>query len=171
MSRNTSHRPTTTPRHPASDHWHFQHEDCTHREMAAHVKNAAEMVARNPGTAAVAGVVTVGAVALAAPLAIAAPVLAAVGFTAEGVAATSIAAGVQAGIGNVVGGSVFAICQSAAAGGAGAAAVATGTQVVGGVAAVGAALGKFLWGGGQEREEMPVGGYADCAEEDDVLRL
>ncbi|KAK4651916.1 hypothetical protein QC762_606745 [Podospora pseudocomata] len=120
--------------------------------MAALVKNAAGMVARNPGTAAVAGVVTVGAVALAAPLAIAAPVLAAVGFTAEGVAATSIAAGIQAGIGNVVGGSVFAICQSAAAGGAGAAAVATGTQVVGGVAAAGAALGKFLWGRGRERE-------------------
>ncbi|KAK0726403.1 hypothetical protein B0T21DRAFT_34039 [Apiosordaria backusii] len=56
--------------------------------MAAHVRNAAAVVARNPGTAAVAGVVTVGAVALAAPLAIAAPVLAAVGFTAEGVAAS-----------------------------------------------------------------------------------
>lgn len=59
--------------------------------MAAHVTNAAGMVARNPGTAVVAGVVTVGAVALAAPLAIAAPVLAAVGFTAEGVAASMFA--------------------------------------------------------------------------------
>lgn len=45
-------------------------------------------------------------------------VLPAIGFTAEGIAAGSIAAGIQSGIGNVVAGSAFATLQSAGMSGA-----------------------------------------------------
>lgn len=54
------------------------------------------------------------AAATGAGLFVAAPaVLAAAGFTGAGIAAGSIAAGLQAGIGNVVAGSAFAALQSA----------------------------------------------------------
>lgn len=39
----------------------------------------------------------------------------ALGFGVGGVVACSVAAGIQAGIGNVAAGSIFALCQSAAA--------------------------------------------------------
>ncbi|KAK3985168.1 hypothetical protein QBC44DRAFT_335567 [Cladorrhinum sp. PSN332] len=118
--------------------------------MASNLKKAAEkgveLAVKNPGTAAVACVMGAGLIVVAAPAAVAAPVLGAVGFSAEGVLAGSIAAGVQGTIGNVVGGSAFAVCQSAAAGGAGAAVVAGATQVAGGAVAVAAGVGRFLLG-------------------------
>ncbi|KAF1996227.1 hypothetical protein P154DRAFT_580154 [Amniculicola lignicola CBS 123094] len=55
---------------------------------------------------------------------ITAPLLGLVGFTGVGVAAGSLAAGIQSGLGNVVAGGVFATLQSAAMGGYGAATVA-----------------------------------------------
>lgn len=58
---------------------------------------------------AIAGALSAGAGALG---------LSAAGFTSGGVAAGSIAAGVQAGIGNVAGGSIFAMLQSVGATGA-----------------------------------------------------
>lgn len=65
------------------------------------------------------------------------PILGAVGFTAIGPAAGSIAAGWQAAIGAVEAGSLFAFCQSAAMGGAAAAGLA-GTGAAGTVVALGA---------------------------------
>ena len=59
-----------------------------------------------------------GAIAGAASAGAAALGLSAVGFTSGGVAAGSVAAGIQAGIGNVAGGSLFALAQSVAATGA-----------------------------------------------------
>ncbi|KAK4183507.1 hypothetical protein QBC35DRAFT_507915 [Podospora australis] len=108
--------------------------------MASYLKAAA----RNPGTTLAAGVATVGLTAVAAPALVATPVLGVLGFTADGVVGGSIAAGVQSVLGNVAVGSVFATAQSAAAGGGGAAVVAGATQIVGGIAAVGAAAGKVL---------------------------
>ena len=66
--------------------------------------------------------------------------------------AGSAAAGMQAGIGNVVAGSAFAVLQSAAAGGAGAAVV---NGVVGGTAAVvaGAAIVPGMVANGEDHEE------------------
>ncbi|KAF2689555.1 hypothetical protein K458DRAFT_129215 [Lentithecium fluviatile CBS 122367] len=76
----------------------------------------------------------------AAPLAVAAvpAVLGAAGFTAEVVAAGSIAAGTQSGIGNVAVNSLFATLMSAGQGGAGLAAVQGVVGGVTGIAAVGA---------------------------------
>ncbi|CCM05725.1 uncharacterized protein FIBRA_07957 [Fibroporia radiculosa] len=45
------------------------------------------------------------------------PILGTIGFTPGGVAAGSMAAGIQSSIGNVVAGSMFAICQSITMGG------------------------------------------------------
>ena len=56
------------------------------------------------------GLVTVGLVATATGGAIALPLL---GFTGSGVAAGSVAAGIQSGIGSVAAGSIFAAAQSA----------------------------------------------------------
>lgn len=59
-----------------------------------------------------------GAVATGVGLFVAAPLaITAAGFTGVGVAAGSMAAGVQAGIGNVAAGSLFAALQSAGAAG------------------------------------------------------
>jgi hypothetical protein len=67
------------------------------------------------GAAVVGATVVVGV--LAAPVVVPAA-LGTVGFSSTGVVGGSIAAGMQAGIGNVVAGSAFATCQSMAMGGA-----------------------------------------------------
>jgi hypothetical protein len=90
-------------------------------------------IAEHPGQTTffvVAGTVMV------APSLISVPVLWSLGFTAEGVAAGSAAAAVQAMIGPVASGSIFALLQSAAAGGAGMAVV---NGMVAGTAGVGIA--------------------------------
>lgn len=74
--------------------------------------------------------------AVAAPFHVG-PALGAIGFTAFGPA--GIAAGVQAGIGNVAAGGVFATLQGAAMGGAALAPLQAGAAVAGG--AVGAGVG------------------------------
>ncbi|OIW31334.1 hypothetical protein CONLIGDRAFT_680044 [Coniochaeta ligniaria NRRL 30616] len=87
-------------------------------------------------------VVVVGMVAM--PGVVTAPVLGLLGFGSGGVAAGSIAASAQAGIGNVVAPSAFATLQSAGAGGAGIVVVNTVVQgagvLVGGVTAAAQAL-------------------------------
>ncbi|KAL7638103.1 UNVERIFIED_CONTAM: hypothetical protein RMT77_011728 [Armadillidium vulgare] len=81
--------------------------------------------------------VVVGAVAGAAATTVIAPVvLGGLGFTAGGVAASSMAAAWQASIGNVVAHSLFAVLQSVGAAGMGAIGVAItslGGAAVGGV--------------------------------------
>jgi len=93
----------------------------------------ANWVAANPGTAAAYGAAGVGLVLLVAPASVAAPVLGAVGFGADGVIAGSSAAAMQSSIGSIVSPSLFATCQSAAAGGYGAATVYPAVQAIGGV--------------------------------------
>ncbi|KAK4113359.1 hypothetical protein N656DRAFT_778128 [Canariomyces notabilis] len=109
-------------------------------------------VAENPGSAACAAVTVGGLAVVAAPAIATTPMLAAVGFGPSGPIAGSIAAGVQSAIGNVAAGSVFATCQSAAMGGAGAATLASAAQGVGlGVAAAaGAAAAKLAKGTSDE---------------------
>ncbi|PVH93421.1 hypothetical protein DM02DRAFT_733140 [Periconia macrospinosa] len=107
-------------------------------------------VVQNPGKTAV--------VVVAAPVAIALTptALSAAGFTSTGVSAGSAAAAAQAGIGNVVGGSPFAILQSAAAGGAGGAIVnaAVGTSAtVGAAAAVAPSVVKAVKKGQDEQKK------------------
>jgi len=79
-----------------------------------------------------AGLVIGGGAVLAAPLA-----LTTVGFGSAGVIGGSIAAGIQASIGNVAAGSMFALCQSA-----GAAGISAGTSAI--IGSVGAGLGSGL---------------------------
>ncbi|BDD57577.1 hypothetical protein MPDQ_007782 [Monascus purpureus] len=69
--------------------------------------------------------------------AIVSPILSAIGFTPQGVAARSVAAGIQSSTGNVAAGSIFAAAQSAAAGGGGIAVINWIVQgVVAGVAGI-----------------------------------
>ncbi|KAL7808189.1 hypothetical protein V8C26DRAFT_413816 [Trichoderma gracile] len=90
-------------------------------------------------------VTAAGILVAAAPGIITAPILGVahlLGFTSSGVAAASVAAGTQAGIGSVAAGSGFAVMQSAAAGGYGMAIITGIVQAVGGVtAAVGGIAG------------------------------
>ena len=87
----------------------------------------------------------IGAVSSAAfggPAAVSAgiPALSAIGFTSSGVAAGSIAAGVQSSIGSVAAGSLFASLQSAGA------TAALGTAGVAGLATVGVVGGAVVGG-------------------------
>ena len=83
---------------------------------------------------AVIGTSTAGGV-----ISIASGIISGAGFTSSGIAAGSTAAGMQAGIGNVVAGSAFSVLQSVTATGL------VGTVgLVGGVAGVG---GLAYWGG------------------------
>ncbi|KAK4159828.1 hypothetical protein QBC43DRAFT_373515 [Cladorrhinum sp. PSN259] len=104
---------------------------------------------------ALGGVAAIGAAAVIAPGAlIVGPVLGFFGFSSGGVIAGSIAAGVQGMIGNVAAGSLFAICQSAAAGGAGAAVLTGAAAQAGGVvAAVAATAAVALNESGKKAEE------------------
>lgn len=97
------------------------------------LQGAATFVKNNPWKAA--GIAGLGVVSVA-PMIFLGPVLGAVGFGAAGPIAGTAAAAWQAGIGNVAGGSLFAMCQSAAMGGA---ALSGGVTTVGAtVATVGA---------------------------------
>ncbi|SPO04327.1 uncharacterized protein DNG_07011 [Cephalotrichum gorgonifer] len=109
--------------------------------MALEAIWAAGMWARaNPGAAAGVALMGGGAFAAAAPLAVALPALGVLGFGST-IAQGTIATTIQSGIGNVVGQSIFAILQSAGAGGYGVAVVGSAVQVAGtGVAAAGATL-------------------------------
>jgi hypothetical protein len=79
-------------------------------------------------------------------MSIAAPVLGIFGFGSSGVAGASLAALWQSCLGNVAAGSLFAILQSAGAGGAVGSAVVGGTVGMGGAAgATGAAVRFAQW--------------------------
>ncbi|OAG06973.1 uncharacterized protein CC84DRAFT_1204611 [Paraphaeosphaeria sporulosa] len=105
---------------------------------------AKDWVVNNPKTAAgVAAAPVVGVVA--APLA-----LGVAGFTAGGVAAGSMAAGIQAGIGNVAAGSIFAGLMSAGAGGA---ALAVVQGIAGGAAAAVAGGTAYVMKKGKVQDE------------------
>lgn len=106
-------------------------ENLDGEKLKEHAETAAQWMKENPGkTALIAG----GAVLVVAPGIVTQPALAMAGFGSEGVAAGSLAAGVQSGIGNVVAGSAFAGLQSAGAGGAGAAVLAAAVQIPAAVA-------------------------------------
>ena len=82
------------------------------------------------------------------------PILGAVGFAATGPVAGSVAAGWQASIGLVQGGSLFAWCQSAAMGGA----------AVGGIQAAGVAGFASAAMGGAAVGGIPAAGVANIQE-------
>ncbi|TLD11525.1 hypothetical protein PspLS_11423, partial [Pyricularia sp. CBS 133598] len=102
-------------------------------------------IPKTNGTAAAAIVGAAGITMLVAPALIALPALGAVGFSASGPVAGSIAAAIQSGLGSVVAPSLFATFQSAAMGGYGAAAVFGAVQVGGGAMAASAIVRMKSW--------------------------
>ncbi|KAM7216266.1 hypothetical protein V8F06_008385 [Rhypophila decipiens] len=107
-------------------------------------KKAFKWAKENPLTAA-SGVVAGGGLAVVvAPALVTAPLLGLAGFGSSGIVGGSMAAGIQAGIGNVVAGSTFATLTSAGMGGYGAAAVAAAGQAVGGMTAAAGAAGVYM---------------------------
>ncbi|KXH34603.1 hypothetical protein CNYM01_03857 [Colletotrichum nymphaeae SA-01] len=109
------------------------------------LRKAAEWVRENPGTTVCYGVSAGSLVVLAAPALVAAPALGLAGFGSQGIVAGSAAAGIQAGIGNVVAPSLFATLQSAGAAGYGAAVVNGAIQAGAGVSAT-----AFAWWGAKK---------------------
>ncbi|KAF3484466.1 uncharacterized protein GIQ15_03790 [Arthroderma uncinatum] len=101
---------------------------------------ATEWGIENPLLATAAVVGSAGVLVIAAPGIVTMPALAAMGFTSTGVQLGSAAAVVQGTIGNVAAGSLFAVAQSAGAGGAGLVAINGGVQAGGALAAAGGGL-------------------------------
>ncbi|KAK1255314.1 hypothetical protein MKX08_009309 [Trichoderma sp. CBMAI-0020] len=109
--------------------------------MAQRLFKAAQ---ENPMLAAATVVTGAGVAVIAAPALITAPIMGVagmVGFTPAGVAGASLASALQASIGNVAAGSLFATMQSAAAGGYGVAALAGTAQAIGGAVAGAGSIG------------------------------
>ncbi|KAM0523974.1 hypothetical protein ACHAPE_001227 [Trichoderma viride] len=115
----------------------------------------------NPMLAAATVVTGAGVAVIAAPALITAPIMGIagmVGFTPAGVAGASIASALQASIGNVAAGSIFATIQSAAAGGYGVAALAGTAQAVGGAVAGAGSIGTaWTWLRGKPKADSPTG--------------
>lgn len=115
----------------------------------------------NPMLAAATVVTGAGVAVIAAPALITAPIMGIagmVGFTPAGVAGASIASALQASIGNVAAGSIFATIQSAAAGGYGVAALAGTAQAVGGAVAGAGSIGTaWTWLRGKAKEDIQEG--------------
>ncbi|KAM0453467.1 hypothetical protein ACHAO4_005060 [Trichoderma viride] len=115
----------------------------------------------NPMLAAAAVVTGAGVAVVAAPALIIAPIMGIagmVGFTPAGVAGASIASALQASIGNVAAGSLFATIQSAAAGGYGVAALTGTAQAVGGAVAGAGSIGTaWTWLRGKPKEDSLKG--------------
>lgn len=82
--------------------------------MSNQKNSSAKQHAKNAGKGAVVGAVS-AAVSVFSVKSLTGVILTKIGFTAGGVGASTVAAGVQAGIGNVVAGSLFASLQSATA--------------------------------------------------------
>ncbi|KAJ8128554.1 hypothetical protein O1611_g5081 [Lasiodiplodia mahajangana] len=101
---------------------------------------------------------------------VAKPALAAAGFGAEGVVGGSIAAGAQAGIGNVAAGSTFATLQSAAMGGYGASIIAGGVQAVGALAIGGAGVISAIEAMGNENRGIPDKKDEDAGEHEIIMK-
>ncbi|PKS04916.1 hypothetical protein jhhlp_008281 [Lomentospora prolificans] len=124
---------------------------------------ATEWVLANPRTSAT---ILAGASAIVAPAAIAAPALVAVGFGSQGIIASSAAASIQAGLGSVAAGSLFATLQSAGMAGYGAAAVNGVDQIAGGATVVAAGVkGIFGDNGGSSRGEATDDTRTDTLED------
>ncbi|KAL6904991.1 hypothetical protein GGI43DRAFT_398632 [Trichoderma evansii] len=113
----------------------------------------------NPMLAAATVVTGAGVAVVAAPALLTAPIIGIagmVGFTPTGIAGASIASTLQASIGNVAAGSIFATIQSAAAGGYGVAAVTSTAQAVGGAVAGAGGIGTaWTWLRGKPKAEAP----------------
>ncbi|KXH50306.1 hypothetical protein CSAL01_09262 [Colletotrichum salicis] len=123
------------------------------------LKKAIDWMRENPGTTASYGLSASSLAVLAAPALVAAPALGLAGFGSQGIVAGSAAAGIQAGIGNVVAPSLFATLQSAGAAGYGAAVVNGVIQTGAGVSAT-----AFAWWGVAKKKE---GGKTDKEEDGD----
>ncbi|KAK1656456.1 hypothetical protein BDP81DRAFT_389231 [Colletotrichum phormii] len=111
------------------------------------LKKAIDWMRENPGTTACYGLSASSLAVLAAPALVAAPALGLAGFGSQGIVAGSAAAGIQAGIGNVVAPSLFATLQSAGAAGYGAAVVNGVIQAGAGVSAT-----AFAWWGAKKKD-------------------
>ncbi|KAL9479743.1 hypothetical protein ACSS6W_004529 [Trichoderma asperelloides] len=111
----------------------------------------------NPMLAAATVVTGAGVAVVAAPALITAPIMGIAGmagFTQAGIAGASIASALQASIGNVAAGSIFATVQSAAAGGYGVAALTGTVQAVGGAVAGAGSIGTaWTWLRGKPKAE------------------
>ncbi|KAL7926146.1 bacterial low temperature requirement A domain-containing protein [Trichoderma austrokoningii] len=131
------------------------------QSTAERLRKAAE---ENPMLAAATIATGAGVAVMAAPVLITAPIMglaAMAGFTPAGIAGASIASAVQAGIGNVAAGSLFATIQSAAMGGYGVAAMAGSAQAVGGaVAGAGGISTAWTWLKGKPKAESPEAGQS-----------
>ncbi|CCC07088.1 unnamed protein product [Sordaria macrospora k-hell] len=109
-------------------------------DLLEKIRWAKEWIKQNPKAAAALGLTAGGLTVVAAPALLTGPVLSFMGFGSGGVVGGSIAAGIQAAIGNVVAGSWFATVTSAAMGGYGVPVVAAVGQGIGaGAALVGGA--------------------------------
>ncbi|KAL2884165.1 hypothetical protein SGCOL_000103 [Colletotrichum sp. CLE4] len=115
------------------------------------LKKAIDWMRENPGTTTCYGLSASSLAVLAAPALVAAPALGLAGFGSQGIVAGSAAAGIQAGIGNVVAPSLFATLQSAGAAGYGAA-------VVNGVIQAGAGFSAtaFAWWGAKKKDRGEI---------------
>ncbi|KAK3687439.1 hypothetical protein B0T22DRAFT_478760 [Podospora appendiculata] len=117
-------------------------------------KSAANWTKENPGTAACAVVGAGGLAVVAAPALVTAPLLSAAGFGANGIVGGTAASAIQASIGNFVAQSAFAVCQSAAMGGYGAATVAAVGQGAGAATAVaGGGTAAWKWWKGKGKKD------------------
>ncbi|OHE99464.1 hypothetical protein CORC01_05264 [Colletotrichum orchidophilum] len=125
------------------------------------ITKAGQWMYNNPAKTIYYGATAGSLVVLAAPALVAAPALGAAGFGAQGIVAGSAAAGVQAGIGNVVAPSLFATLQSAGAAGYGAAAVNGAVQIGAGVFAT-----TFAWFGAKNEENEKHDGKDDENEDE-----
>ncbi|KAL6892429.1 hypothetical protein HDV57DRAFT_481998 [Trichoderma longibrachiatum] len=124
-----------------------KNEDNSDNGFMSVARQAKDAAWENPIMAA--GVVVTGAglLAAAAPVVVTAPLMGVAGtagFGPAGIAASSLASGIHAGIGSVGAGSIFATVQSAAMGGYGAAVLTSATQAGGFVAAGTGGLMTFM---------------------------
>ncbi|KAL7933329.1 hypothetical protein V8C35DRAFT_64107 [Trichoderma chlorosporum] len=101
----------------------------------------------NPLLAAATVATGTGLLVVAAPAIVTAPMMGlagAAGFTPAGIAASSVASALQASVGNVAVGSIFATLQSAATGGYGVAVLTGAAQTAGGAVAGASGLGGIV---------------------------
>ncbi|UKZ91103.1 uncharacterized protein TrAFT101_006099 [Trichoderma asperellum] len=121
------------------------------------VQRLGKAARENPMLAAATVVTGAGVAVVAVPALITAPIMGIAGmagFTQAGIAGASIASALQASIGNVAAGSIFATVQSAAAGGYGVAALAGTAQAVGGAVAGAGSIGTaWTWLRGKPKAE------------------
>lgn len=122
-------------------------EEGSHNGFMGGARRLKDAAWENPLMAAGIAAAGAGALVVAAPVVVTAPLMGvagAAGFTPAGIAASSVAAGIQAGIGSVGAGGLFATVQSAAMGGYGAAVLTGATQAAGVTMAGAGGLATFM---------------------------